>query len=253
MTANTSLLDAGVKEVSLVPADQPTSDATGITSLIVQLAERNVSVDQWERIIAMQKDIMAMQAKSAFDAAFAEMQNEIPVIIERGTTNTGTYAPLEDIIETVRPILAKHRFSISHKTSFPDPKMVRVVGILKHAQGHQEESEFISAADTSGSKNGIQAFGSAISYGRRYTVKDLLGIVERKEDDDGKKSGRAPAPAPPDGFEAWWAVLSGLASDGTSALDQAWKSSKVELKNYTLKHRTADYNALKAAAAKVRR
>src|SRR6185295_6009416 len=50
--------------------------------------------------------------------------------------------------------------------------------------GHERTSEFLADADTSGSKNAIQARGSAVSYGHRYTTKDLLNITTREAADD---------------------------------------------------------------------
>jgi hypothetical protein len=42
----------------------------------------------------------------------------------------------------------------------------------------------ILPADTSGSKNSIQAIGSTISYAKRYTVTMLLNIVTVGQDDN---------------------------------------------------------------------
>ena len=39
--------------------------------------------------------------------------------------------------------------------------------------------------DTSGSKNGVQAVASSVSYGKRYTAGLLLNITTTGEDDDG--------------------------------------------------------------------
>ena len=46
----------------------------------------------------------------------------------------------------------------------------------------------------SGANRAVSTLGSSNSYGRRYTTKDLLNIVTKEEDDDGKKSS---APAEP--------------------------------------------------------
>ena len=46
--------------------------------------------------------------------------------------------------------------------------------------------------DTSGSKNAIQAVGSSISYGKRYTAGALLNLTSRGEDDDGIAAATAP-------------------------------------------------------------
>ena len=62
-------------------------DAIAVT-VPVQMFERlacdpNVDVAKLEKLIEMQERIMRHQAKAAFDAAFAEMQGEIPIITER--------------------------------------------------------------------------------------------------------------------------------------------------------------------------
>src|SRR6185369_8501881 len=119
----------------------------------------------------------------------AQMQGEIPVVIERAKTNNGTYAPLEDIQDVIRPILQKYGFYLSFRTEWPNEKTVKVVGILTHKDGHERTSEFLSGADASGNKNAIQGLGSANHYGRRYTTKDLLNITSRGVDDDGYKAG----------------------------------------------------------------
>jgi hypothetical protein len=80
-----------------------------------------------------------------------------------------------------------------------------VVGHLTHIGGHTRESRFRSTADASGGKNAIQGLGSAVQYGRRYTLIDLLNIVQQGVDDDGQAAGarrsrpaRSPAGRPSD-------------------------------------------------------
>ena len=111
---------------------------------------------------------------------------------------------------------------------------MKVIGILTHEHGCSRESEFLSAADTSGSKNGIQALASAVSYGRRYTTKDLLLIVTKKEDDDGRKAGQIEAP---EGYQDWRDDLDALVTGGCTwaALEAAWKASKDEYRRFITK------------------
>lgn len=163
-------------------AHEPTES---MALVIERLAARpEVDVHKLEKIIELQERILRVNAEAAFNAAFAEMSREIPTIIEHSKTDKTTYAPLEDIIETVRPILARHGFAVSHSTEWPSETRVRVVGILTHERGHARRSEFCGQADQTGSKNAIQALGSTVSYGRRYTTSDLLCIVTRREDND---------------------------------------------------------------------
>lgn len=152
----------------------------------------NVDPEKLERLIALQERIMRHNAKAAFDGAFSKMQPKIPVITENGRievrgTVRSTYAPLEDIHDVVKPILAEHGFAIRHRTEWPKDGIIRIVGILSHEQGHSEETAFEAPLDKSEYRTEIQSMGSTVSYGRRYTTLDLLNISTRKADNDGQK------------------------------------------------------------------
>lgn len=213
----------------------------------------DADIAKLERLIELKRTLDADLARAEFNAAFSAMQPEIPVIIERGQTDKGTFAELEDIVEIVRPILARHGFSLSHRTEWPSETRVRVVGILRHRSGHQEMSEFLSGADQSGSKNGIQALGSTVSYGRRYTTKDLLLIVTRREDDDGRKSEQGKVPEAPEGFEKFVNSLEYVAPDGIARLTEIFNAAAKPLRDHLLKHHAKDWAALKTKAQKAGR
>ena len=215
-------------------------------------ADPNVSVDKLERLIAAQERIMAVNAKSSFNAAFTALQADLPTVIERGKTDKGTYAQLEDIVETIRQILKTHGFSLSHRTEWPDKATVKVIGILTHVDGHERQSEFMASADQSGSKNAIQALGSSVAYGRRYTSKDLLNIVTRGEDDDGRTSEKAKAPTEPEGYDNWLTDLESTADHGYDALEKAFKASKAPFRNHLTNHEAVKLAALKTKARAVR-
>lgn len=217
-----------VKEVALARAG-----VDPMLDMMERLASnKDVDVVKLQALIDMQKDIMAVNSKAAFNAAFAKLQQQLPTVVEKGKTNNGRYATLEDIVETVRPILGAHGFSLSHRTEWPDARTVKVIGILTHEQGYARESEFLAGADTSGNKNGIQALGSAVSYGRRYTTKDLLNIVTKEEDDDGRKAG-AKKPEP-EGYQTWVKHIDALVEKGATRteLNAAWETSEPEFRNY---------------------
>ena len=238
-------------DVSAVPT---LPQASGLALVIQRLAENpQVDLAKLEKIIELQERISDHQAKAAFDAAFARLQGELPTIYEKGRTDKGRYAPLEDIIGAVRPVLARHHFSLSHRTEWPADGKVKIVGILAHADGHEKTSEFLTQADTSGSKNAVQALGSACAYGRRYTTKDLLNIVTTDEDDDGKAtSQKAAVPDAPEGFQAWADDMTSVSDEGTQALTKAWNASRADLKDYAIKHRRSLTEGWKATAKRVK-
>lgn len=247
-------VSTGVKEVQLVSAasqEQPLAPAGAEVSMMFERLAKdpNVDVDKLERLIAMQERVMVHQSRAAFNTAFSAMQGELPTIVERAKTNNGSYATLEDIVDKVRPILQKHGFNLSHRTEWPDTKTVRVIGILTHEQGHERTSEFLSTADTSGNKNAIQGLGSAVSYGRRYTTKDLLNITTRGQDDDGGSVGR---PEPPTGYDNWQDDMAMAADEGLPALTAAWNKSKKEFREFAGKFDREPWERLKKKAAKVK-
>ena len=239
----------------LVPVDdepQPVARQTADDSMALfeRLArDPGASVEKIERLMALWERGEARKAEAAFNGALALMLPEIPTIIERVKTDKTSYAPLEDIIEPLRPVLARFGFSLTFRTEWPGANVVKVVGILTHAQGHSRQSEFQSGADTSGSKNAIQALGSAVAYGKRYTTKDLLCIVTR-EDDDGERTGK---PEPPEGFDNWWLDMELQAEEGIAALSAAWSTSRKDYQRHTQAHFSKAWAVLKAKAAKVQR
>lgn len=112
-----------------------------------------------------------------------------------------TYADLAEVINTVRPVLAKHGLSFIQSPSF-ESGVVSVETMLLHESG-----EFISGTVSAPvSKQDAQGVGSAITYCRRYGLAAMCGIAQ--EDDDGNAASQPPArkaQAAPDGIQiqAW--------------------------------------------------
>lgn len=236
------------QQVALVPVDD--EPVGGLATVIERLAANpQVDVAKLEKIIELQERILKHQAKAAFDAAFADMQGEIPVISEKGQIIVNgqlrsKYATNEDIQEAVKPILQKHGFALRFRHEWYDGKL-KVVGILSHRTGHSEQDEFLTGADASGQKNDIQAIGSARSYGQRYCTTALLNIATRNQpDDDGQKAGRKEAP--PDGYQQWADDMAAVADEGMDRFREAWAKSKPQFQLYAAKHD-------KDAMAKVRK
>lgn len=187
-----SLLEVERPSAALIPVADP--------NVFMNVIERaatdpNVNVEKMEKLWEMYKNIVQWQAEKSFNAAFAQMQAQMPVITERGEIKDGNgkvrsqYAFFEDINDVVKPLLQEYGFAVMFKTEDADLETVRVVGILMHKDGHRESCPLPLPADNSGSKNSVQARGSSISYAKRYILIDLLNITTRGEDDDGQAGG----------------------------------------------------------------
>lgn len=239
------------------PAPVTNEQITGLALVIERVAMNpEVDVAKLEKIIELQERIIANDAKGQFNAAFSEMQGDIPVITERGEIIVNgvvrsKYAKLEDILEIVRPILKQYGFAIRHRNVF-DNGSVKVIGILSHRAGHSEEDEFVAKADNSGSKNDIQALGSTRSYGQRYTTVSLLGISTRGQDDDGATSDRGKQPEAPAGYDKWLEAMSAAAIRGLNILTTGFNEAPKEFRAHITKFDKQKWEAMKKTAAGVK-
>lgn len=244
-----------VLDMAMRPADEaaPIANVIDLTALAANPA---VDVDKLERLIALRERDQNRSAEEVFNVAYMAMSEELPVIDERGKIlgKTGNvqshYAKFEDIQRITNPILRRHGFALSYSTDWPTPTTAKITGILTHRAGHSRTSSFMSAADTSGSKNAVQGLGSAVSYGRRYTTIDLLNLVTVGVDDDGQASARQGVQEP-EGFEQAWLEIQMAADDGIDVLTQAWKALKPQIRNHAFQHYRLDWEKLKKAAQKV--
>lgn len=88
------------------------------------------------------------------------------------------YADLAEVLNTVRPVFAKHGLSVTQFPSYADG-LVSVRTVLMHKSGQWMAGD----ASAPASKLDAQGVGSAITYLRRYSLAAVAGVAQ--EDDDG--------------------------------------------------------------------
>lgn len=161
--------------------------------LISQAIEKGLGVEQLEKLMALQERWQAGQAKKLFFQAFTEFQANCPDIRKTKEVKFKDsdvkpqyhYAPLADITRQLSKVLQK--VQLSYRWEIQDNGTVMSVSCLvSHIEGHTETTTMSASADTSGSKNAIQARGSAIEYLKRYTLIGALGISTADSDIDGR-------------------------------------------------------------------
>lgn len=178
------------------PAKAERTEPVSILSVIASAAsDPNVQPEKMQKLLDMQMQIMAEEARIAFNSDFIAMSSELPSIAKRGKIiirdknnpeiikQTTPYATFNDINKAIAPILQKHGFALAFSTAPGPDGRINVVGTLKHIKGHQETTTFPLPLETSGSKNNVQGVGSSTSYGKRYAAIALLNIVSEDDDD----------------------------------------------------------------------
>lgn len=161
-------------------------------NLLAIAVDKGASVEQLEKLMALQERWQAQQARMAYFSALARFQATVPPIpkarkVEYNRTSY-SFAALEDIANAIRQ--PAQDCGLSYRWEVADSgESLTVTCIVTHTEGHSERTTMSAAPDDSGAKNLIQQRGSAVTYLQRYTLIGALGLTTAQDDDDGKSSG----------------------------------------------------------------
>jgi len=95
------------------------------------------------------------------------------------------YADLTSVIEAIKPALIKHGLFFTQRPA-PSDNGITIETVLHHAGG---ETLTLGSLFVPANKNDAQAFGSALTYARRYALVTAFGVPV--EDDDGNAVSRS--------------------------------------------------------------
>lgn len=95
------------------------------------------------------------------------------------------YADLTSVIDAIKPALTNHGLFFTQRPQ-PCEGGVRIQTYLHHASG---EEMALGDLFVPANKNDAQAFGSALTYARRYALVTAFGVPV--EDDDGNAASRS--------------------------------------------------------------
>ena len=161
---------------------------------MIQIAvEKGADLEKLEKLLTLQERWDANEAKKAYHRAMAEFKASPPEILKDksvnykagGGTTAYRHASLANVTEKINAALSKHGLSASWRVA--QNGGVSVTCKITHNLGHSEETTLTAPADSSGSKNNIQAIGSTITYLERYSLLALTGLAAF-DDDDGQAS-----------------------------------------------------------------
>lgn len=175
--------------------------AIHVERLLDKAVDAKSAVEVIQALNVMRREVMAEQAKAAYDAAFAAFQAECPPIVkQKGVTdNSGNtaykYAPLEDVIAQIKPILQRHGFSYTLDTDVTSADgWVIAKCRINHAAGHSTESvaKFPLGGGTR-MMSTTQIYASALTFASRRVLCNAFGLVMAGEDSDGRIGKAKPA------------------------------------------------------------
>ncbi len=179
------------------PAPLPTSLAA---NFMLTLQERGAATDQIEKMMDLLERNERHEAEKAYNEALAAFKAKdirivkhklVDFLNNKGGRTSYKHAELDDVVRAVGPELSAHGFAWSWKTSQAG-RDITVVCTLRHRLGHAETVQLTAQPDETGGKNAIQAIISTTTYLQRHTLKQITGVAEAGEDDDGQGGAAAP-------------------------------------------------------------
>lgn len=128
--------------------------------------------------------------------ALAAAQGEMKIASKDNTNtffakgaNKSKYADINNVWLACREALSKHNLAVIQSPSSTPDRCLRMTTRIIHKSGEwiEDEIDFKPREDTP------QAFGSCVTYARRYTLGSMVGVIaEDLEDDDGNAASIAP-------------------------------------------------------------
>lgn len=185
--------DSEVTEVAQASADVSASEQ--VLAMIAHASkDGSIDIEAMKAMMQMRKDLVEEQAKKDFNEALAAAQLEMePVARDAHNKQTNSnYARLEAIAKAITPIRSKHGFALSFgEADCPKDNHFRITCEITHSGGFTKHRYVDLPSDIAGikgnaNKTGIHAFGSSMTYGRRYLTLLIFDIAT--EDDDGNRA-----------------------------------------------------------------
>jgi hypothetical protein len=208
------VVDETYSQSHIVAAPKSGGTTMNTMAMIAGALERGATAEMIDKLFEWQERLEQKDAARAFDAAFASAKAKFHRVLKdahvsfesrRGGASTDyTHETLAGIGEAVDDALHAQGLAYSWEPKQIEGGRVEVTCVLSHVSGHSRRATLSGSPDQSGNKNNLQAVASTVSYLERYTLKAVLGIAS-KHDDDGMGGaqhdynpdpGRTPQPRP---------------------------------------------------------
>lgn len=123
---------------------------------------------------------------AAMAKAFAEIEGATKAAAGQVGQQKYRYADLSAVIDAIKPALIKHGLFFTQQPRLHDGGIC-IETVVHHDAG---DSMSLGVLFVPANKNDAQAYGSALTYARRYALVTAFGVPT--EDDDGNAASKAP-------------------------------------------------------------
>ena len=152
-----------------------------------------LNVEIIERIVALKERNEDREAARAIHEAVAAFQADVPAIpkskVVSYASRTGrdvrySYAPLDAIADAIRSALHTHGLAYTWDSSYEEGRVVCTCTV-RHIHGAKLSAVFGAPIDTGDTKmSGPQRTAAALTYARRQSLVQVLGLTSTDDDTD---------------------------------------------------------------------
>ena len=163
-----------------------------ITRGIASLIERGVTsenVEAFDKLLSLYERLQGKDAERQFAAAFVALQSELnPIAASKVVPNNDgsaryKFAPYEEIMAAVRPLLLKHGFTVTFSMSFSEGRVTQAC-TLQHLGGHRQTNSFaVRIGKGPPGSSEAQGDGAASTYAKRFALTNALNITVETDSD----------------------------------------------------------------------
>ena len=150
----------------------------------IELSPLRLSIQDSNEVEVVGDDPARAEMFEALAKYFEEVVN--PENVADNSFFKSKYAPLAEVLNTVRPIMGKHGLFITQAPKVLESGDVSVQTIITHKSG-----AYMSFPSLKGkpAKPDIQGIGSVITYLRRFAINSITGVSGEVDDDGNTASG----------------------------------------------------------------
>jgi hypothetical protein len=162
---------------------------------VAQLSTPNApaAVEALTKLVDLYERLESKNAKTQFAVDLAAFQGECPPIPKKSTARIATkggsqfsyrYAELDTIANVIRPYMTKFGFSYTWDSKV-NGECISCMCTLQHRSGHQQSALFESPIDKGMVVNDTQKHAAALTYAKRQSLIQILGLTTCDPDSDG--------------------------------------------------------------------
>lgn len=190
-------MSEALQRIESAPPDvvRPTPNVADMLQAVIQGGVTEANVGAVSQMVQLYERMQALDAEKQFAQAFVALQSEMPKVQatrpvpNRDGTVRYKFAPFEDIMAQVGPILRTHGFTVSFSSDCKEGRILQTC-TLQHVGGHKRSNTFaVRVGQGPPGSTETQADGAANTYAKRFALCDALNIVIAHLDQDARAEG----------------------------------------------------------------